>query len=93
MSDLARAAGGDVALILAEQRLAALRQAESPNEGEIWAIYQIISRTPPATLLGAAVKLRLLLDPDLGLKASETTVDDLLSLRQIGELIERLQAP
>jgi hypothetical protein len=93
MSDLARAAGSDVALILAEQRLAALRQAESPDEGEIWTIYEIISRTPPASLLGAAVKLRLLMDPELGLKAIETTADDLLSLRQVGELIDRLQAP
>ena len=93
MSDLARAAGSDVALILAEQRLAALRQAESPDEDEVWAIYEIISRTPPASLPGAAVKLRLLMDPELGLKAIAATADDLLSLRQVGELIERPQGP
>jgi hypothetical protein len=92
-SDLAKAAGTDVALVLAELRLQTLRQAESPDEDEVWAIYEIISRTPPASLLGAAVKLRLLLDPELGLDAIETTADDLLSLRQVGEMIERLQAP
>ena len=91
-SDLAKATGTDVALILAELRLQTLRQAESPDEDEILQIHRIILRTPPASLLGARVKLRLLLDPDLGLEAIETTADAMISLRQIVELIERLQA-
>ena len=65
-----------------------LRQAESPDEDEVWAIYEIISRTPPASLLGAAVKLRLLLDRELGLDIG-ISADDMISLRQVAELIER----
>ena len=89
-SDLVTASGTDVALILAEQRLAVLRHAESPDEGEVLTLYKIISHTPPATLRGARVKLRLMLDSELALSAIETCADDLLSLRQVVELIERL---
>ena len=60
-----RAADTDRILILTELRLVALRQVESPDEDEIWAAYKIISCTPPASLLGAGVKLRLLLAPEL----------------------------
>jgi len=86
---LARAADTDHILILTELRLVTLRQVESPDEDEVWAAYKIISRTPPASLLAARIKLRLLLDPDLGLEAIETTADAMISLRQIVELIER----
>ena len=85
----ARAADTDRILILTELRLVALRQVESPDEDEVWAAYKIISRTPPASLLGAGVKLRLLLDPELGL-GPKTTADDLISLRQVALLVERL---
>ena len=67
------------------RRLAAV---ESPDEDEVRAAYKIISRTPPASLLGAGVKLRLLLDRDLGLEIG-TGADDMISLRQLAELIER----
>jgi hypothetical protein len=77
----------DRILILTELRLVALRQVESPDD-EVWAAYKIISRTPPASLLGAGVKLRLLLDRDLGLEIG-TGADDMISLRQLAELIER----
>jgi hypothetical protein len=89
-SDLVTASGTDVALILAEQRLAVLRHAESPDEGEVLTLYKIIANTPPASLLGARVKLRLILDTELGLSAIETSADDLVSLRQVVELIEEL---
>jgi hypothetical protein len=86
----ARAADTDRILILTELRLVTLRQVESPDEGEVWAAYKIISHTPPATLLGARVKLRLLLDTELGREAIQTSADDLVSLKQIARLIERL---
>jgi len=86
---LARAADTDRILILTELRLVTLRQVESPDEDEIWAAHKIISCTPPASLLGAGVKLRLLLDRDLGLEIG-TGADDMISLRQVAELIERL---
>ena len=92
---LARAEGGDAVLLLAEQRLAdLLRQADSADSAdslnpEIWETYRLISRTPPATLVGAAVKLRLLLDPDLGPAAGKASDDDIISLQQIVDLVER----
>jgi hypothetical protein len=86
---LAHAADTDRILILTELRLVALRQVEPADEDEVWAAYKIISRTPPASLLGAGVKLRLLLDRDLGLEIG-TGADDMISLRQVAELIERL---
>lgn len=89
---MARAEGPDAVLLLAEQRLAdLLRQADSADSlnPEIWETYRLISRTPPATLVGAAVKLRLLLDPDLGPAANKASDDDMISLRQIADLVER----
>ena len=86
---LALAADTDRILILTELRLVALRQVELPDEDEVWAAYKIISCTPPASLLGAGVKLRLLLDPELGL-GPKTIADDLMSLRQVALLVERL---
>ena len=89
---MARADGPDAVLLLAEQRLAELlRQTDSPDSlnAEICALYRLISRTAPATLLGAAVKLRLLLHQELGIAAIEVGRDDLISLRQIADLLER----
>jgi hypothetical protein len=48
-SDLAKATGTDVALLLAELRLTTLQQAESPDDDEILQIHRIILRTPPAS--------------------------------------------
>jgi hypothetical protein len=51
-----------------------------------WGLYSIVAKTKPKGL-PAAVKLRLLLDPDLGMEIGERT-EDYISLRQILATIE-----
>lgn len=52
---------------------------------------EMIATTPAATLAGAAVKLRRLLDPEIGMETGERETD-LPCLRQILATIER-EAP
>jgi hypothetical protein len=47
-----------------------------------WGLYSIVAKTKAKGLTGAAVKLRLLLDPDLGMEIGERA-EDYISLRQI----------
>jgi len=62
------------------------RRAAGDDSGEppdrIWELDKIIAKTPPVTLAGAAVKLRRLLDPDLGMEIGESE-DDFPSIRQV----------
>jgi hypothetical protein len=47
-----------------------------------WGLYSIVAKTKPKGLTGVAVKLRLLLDPNLGMETGERA-EDYISLRQI----------
>jgi hypothetical protein len=66
-----------------EQRL------DKPLSDRMWALYDQITLSPPVSLASAAIKLRLLADPDLGLENNEG-VNDVDSLRQALGLVERV---
>jgi hypothetical protein len=55
---------------------------------EIWPLFNRISYTPPATLIGVAVKLRLLDDEFIGVRFGGCDAS-LVSLRQILDFAER----
>jgi hypothetical protein len=86
----------DVDLVRAELELRQLRAQAALATGQtadalsdrIWLIADKISLTPPGTLIGAAVKLRLLADEDIGLLAGDSEADR-VSLRQVRDFIER----
>jgi hypothetical protein len=52
-----------------------------------WGLYSIVAKTKPKGLPAAAVKLRLLLDPELGMEIGERA-EDYISLRQILATVE-----
>jgi hypothetical protein len=90
----------DRALLAAEQEIASLRQkshdlraaGDGGDHDEIWdrvsALEAYIAKTAPDTLIGAAVKLRRLADPDIGLEAGDNA-NDPESVRQILATVER----
>lgn len=88
----------DAPLLNAERNLAILlrlsRESDQSDavQGPIWdrlsSAEDLIAKTPPVTLVGAAVKLRLLCDPEIGLEAGEAE-HELPSLRQVLALVER----
>ena len=49
---------------------------------QYWGLYSIVAKTNPTGLVSAAVKLRLLLHPDLGMEIGERA-EDYIALRQI----------
>jgi hypothetical protein len=49
---------------------------------QYWGLYSIVAKTNPTGLTSAAVKLRLLLHPDLGMEIGERA-EDYIALRQI----------
>ena len=49
---------------------------------------EFINTTPPRTMAGALIKLKVLAHPEHGFEAGERG-DDLISLRQVAEFIER----
>jgi hypothetical protein len=55
----------------------------------MWALYDQITLSAPVSLTSAAVKLRLLADPHLGLENNEGE-NDVASLRQVLELVARV---
>jgi hypothetical protein len=84
----------DQALLAAEQEIAALRQkdrdlAEAGDHDDhpeisnrVFALEAYIAETAPDSLIGAAVKLRRLADPEIGLAAGPS-LDDAGSVQQI----------
>jgi hypothetical protein len=56
-----------------------------------WQLIEFIEKTAPRSLAGAAVKLRLLCDEDIGVAAGQND-DVLVSLGQIHEFIESEQS-
>jgi hypothetical protein len=91
----------DLAFLHAEAKLAQLlksldRVASLGSEGtddrlidEASATCDWIRRAEPRTLVGAAVKLRMLLDPKLGIELAFDPDDDPGSLRQVLAVIDR----
>jgi hypothetical protein len=74
----------DAELMEAERRLAEFR-AHPPWRGEdVWPLYDMISNTEPRTLAGAAVKLRLMADQDIGILGGNCGAADEVSLLQVG---------
>ena len=61
---------------------------DEPVRDRLW---NFIEQTPPVGLAGAAVKLRLLSDPDVGL--SDDNKDAFASLQQVVEFVEREARP
>jgi hypothetical protein len=55
----------------------------------VWQLEEEIATTAPTSLAGAAVKLRRLADPDVGIEAGPTA-DDPGSIRQVLEVVESL---
>ena len=72
-----------IATLADEERL------DKPLSDRMWALYDQITLSPPVSLTSAAIKLRLLADPDLGLALNEG-VNDVDSLRQALRLVERV---
>ncbi len=91
----------DVAFLLAEAKLDQLRRSldrvasrgcEGPDDrliDEASATCDWIRRSEPQTLIGAAVKLRMLLDPKLGIELAFDPDDDPGALRQVLAVIDR----
>jgi hypothetical protein len=80
-------ANPDAILVAVEQEIEA-RRAQfanlpgAPDPGDhpeiwdrVWELHELIDTTAAATLVGAAVKLRRLLDPEFGLEANSTDRD------------------
>jgi hypothetical protein len=69
--------------------LADEKRLDKPLTDRLWALYDQIAKSPPVSLTSAAVKLRLLTDPDIGIEQNEGE-NDVASLRQVFELVERV---
>jgi hypothetical protein len=79
-------------LLTALDRLADRDPTESEGErliDEACGVFDWIRQTEPATLAGAAVKLRTLLHPELGIEFTFHPDDDPESLRQVLAVIDR----
>ena len=91
----------DEALIAAEQQIAALRRAQAAlraagDDGDhnelstpLFALVTRIAKTAPDSLIGAAVKLRILADEGTGIDEASSGEGDVESLRQILAAVER----
>jgi hypothetical protein len=55
----------------------------------MWSVFDQIVSSPPVSLVSAAVKLRLLCDPDIGLDAGGNE-DEVEAVRQVLGLVERV---
>lgn len=78
----------DHVLLDAERQLAELRAAEPPHD--IWQTIDVILLTPPQTMAGAAVKLRLLLDEEIGIFAAGTSDQEETALRQVLAFVDEM---
>jgi hypothetical protein len=83
----------DRVLLDAEQQLAELRSIMSDDDDDgdegIWPVVDTISYTAPLTVAGAAAKLRLLCDENIGILAGHSKADE-ASLRQVLAFVEAL---
>jgi hypothetical protein len=59
-----------------------------PLWNEVGAQAHIIFNTPPRTLIGAGVKLRMLIHPELGIEEDKDS-DVMVALRQVLDCVER----
>jgi hypothetical protein len=60
-----------------------------PTQNALW---DFIEQTAPRGVAGAAAKLRLLTDDDIGIAAGQPNEDEVASLKQVADLVERLSA-
>jgi hypothetical protein len=91
----------DEVLIAAEAEIAlTLRRVAEMPEGDASealairadALDRFIALTPPSTLVGAAVKLRRLLDPETGLRVGSNALD-VAALAQVLALLTSVTGP
>jgi hypothetical protein len=72
--------------IAAEQEIASLRSGRAKEWGkpdDVDNCYTAIATAPPPTMAAAIIKLRFLVDPDLGFDEGASADRDLASLRQV----------
>jgi hypothetical protein len=81
-------AADDAVLLGAERQLAELRSSDVHKD--IWQLIDVILLTPPRTLAGAAVKLRLLCDAEIGIFAAGASDQEEVSLRQVLAFVEAM---
>jgi hypothetical protein len=81
----------DQDLIDAERELNQLRAGERSDEiyDKMEAVEAKIYALKPATMIGGAIKLRLLCDPVIGLQISNPTDEQMVAIRHVLELAER----
>ena len=72
----------------AQLKTDAANNSTEPLWDEIGKQAETVHNTPPSTLIGAAVKLRMALHPELGIEEDESS-ENVIALRQILALIER----
>ena len=75
-----------------QQEIDAADRLMEPLLDEIGRIAETIHNTPPSTLVGAAVKLRLLLHPLLGIEDDESS-ELRIALQQILDCVEQSLDP
>jgi hypothetical protein len=84
----------DAVLLAAEREYQLLAQLKidpadtDPILDEIGKRAGTIYNTPPSTLIGAAVKLRMVLHPELGIEEDESS-EIVIALREVLALVER----
>ena len=78
----------DRVLLDAERQLAELRSSE-PRQ-DIWQTIDVILLTPPQTLAGAAVKLRLLCDEEIGIFAAGVSDQEETAFRQVLAFVDEM---
>lgn len=85
----------DAALIEAEQQVRDLLTeankvpSDTDAAKQVWAVIDRMAATPAKTLVGAACKLRIVLDPEVGLAAGESG-KEIPMLLDVLAVVERL---
>jgi len=81
----------DADFLAAARELAELRAKKSGSDrtDRMWSVFDQIVSSPPVSLVSAAVKLRLLCDPDIGLDAAGNA-DEVEAVRQVLGLVQRV---
>jgi hypothetical protein len=76
----------------AQKKIDASNRFMEPIWDEIGKWAETIYKTPASTLIGAAVKLRAVLHPDIGIEDDEAS-EDLRALREVLLLVDRANLP
>jgi hypothetical protein len=70
----------------AHQKIDASSESIEPMWDEVAKQVEFICKTPPSSLIAAAVKLRIVIHPELGIEEEENS-ENMLALRQVLALI------